>query len=90
MEIFKLMSQDKRFLELFDVFVHMYVPCTLPVRSGRRPAVLMPCTVQGWLDLRGSAAQAEDAGLKPSGAGWTGPYGIVPGGMQSHENTHIV
>lgn len=59
------------------------------MRSGRRPAVLKPCNVPGWLDLRGSAAQAEDAALKPSGAGWRGPSGTVPGDMQqSHNNRY--
>lgn len=86
MEIFKLPSIRL----VLCVFEHMHVPCTRPVRSGRTPAVLKPCTVQGWLDLRGSAGQAEDAALKPSGAGWTGPYGIVPGDMQSYENTDII
>lgn len=67
-----------------------YVPCTLPERSGRRPAVPVPCNVPGWLDLRDSAAQAEDAAWKPSGAGWRGPYGTVPGDMQSRKNTDIM
>lgn len=54
------------------------------------PAVLQLCNVPGWLDLRGSAAQAEDAALKPSGAGWRGPYGTVPEDMQTHKNTDII
>lgn len=35
----------------------------------------------------GSAAQAEAAALQPSGAGWRGPYGTVPG--DTHTHTHI-
>lgn len=52
------------------------------MHSGTKPAVLKPCNVPSWLDRRGSAARVEDAALKPSGAGWRGPSGTVPGDMQ--------
>lgn len=65
------------------------LPCTLPVHSGRRPAVWGPCGAPDWPDPRGSAAQAEGAALQPSGAGWRGLYGTVPEDSQTEDNILI-
>ena len=57
----------------------MCVPCILPVRSGRTPAESEPCGAPDCPALKGSAALAEAAALRPSGADWRGLYGTVPG-----------
>lgn len=62
------------------------LPCILPERSDRTPAVSGPCGAPDWPVLRGSAVQAE-AALRPSGAGWREPYGTGPAQMGTRHSS---